>query len=183
MEITDIQLDFLWLTKGGPILDAPDPFWEKWRKEKLKLSNFIKTESIPKLIQLIVTAYKDQYPRSYWGGGILLDLENYAPKEEEGYVLIESSSMIRKDIKKIKKKHYTDNEDLSYLSELIYEFTDSHELEVPIETILEGKVYEKVTNVNVITYTVEESPIAQLVITPQSFKLIVNEAYFVYLSL
>lgn len=183
MEITDIQLDFLWLTKGGPVFGAPDPFWEKWSEEKLMLNDFIETESIPKLIQLIVTAYKEQYPRNYWGGGLILDLENYAPKEEDGYVLIESSSMIRKDIKKIKKKHDTDNEGLRYLSELIYEFTDSHELEVPIETILERKSYEKVTNVNEITYTVEESPIAQLVITPQSFKLIVNEAYFVYLSL
>jgi hypothetical protein len=182
MEITDIQLDFLWLSRGGPILDAPDPFWEKWADEKLKLSDFIKTESISKLVQLIVTAYKDQYPRSYWGGAIL-DHTTYTPKKEDGYSVIEASSITRKDIKKVKSKYDTDDRDLSYLSELIYVFTDIQELEAPIETILESKAYEKATNVNEITYTVEESPIAQIIITPQSFRLIVNETYFVYLSL
>ena len=182
MEITDIQLDFLWLSRGGPILDAPDPFWEKWGEEELKLSEFIKTESISKLVQLIVTAYKEQYPRSDWGG-VILDHTTYTPKKEDGYSIIEASSITRKDIKKVKSKYVTDDRDLNYLSELIYEFTDAHELEVPIETILEGKTYEKVINVNEITYTVEESPIAQVVITPQIFKLIVNETYFVYLSL
>ena len=49
------------------------------------------------------------------------------------------------NIKKIKKKQERDDRDLSYLSELIYEFADSHELEMPIETILEGKSYEKIT--------------------------------------
>jgi len=70
MEVQDINLNFLWLQKGGPILDAPDPFWEKWASEEIKFYNFIKQASISKLIQLIVTAYKEQYPRNYWGGGL-----------------------------------------------------------------------------------------------------------------
>ena len=182
MEITDIDLNFLWLEKRVVVLDAPDPFWEKWRSEHVKFYDFIESTSIPKLIQLIIIAYKDKYPRRYWGGAIL-NSKNYVEKIENGYNILEAKNILRDDISRYLDKDYVDQNDLNYLEELILEFTEPQELEAPIDVILEGKEYEKTTNIDSIVYNVQNSPIAQLEIAPQSFKLIANRDFFVYLGL
>jgi len=55
-------------------------------------------------------------------------------------------------------------------------------LETTIETTLEGKSFEKTVNEEITIYTVELSPIEQLIVTPQSFQIIVNEEFYVQLN-
>ncbi len=63
MNITNINLGFLWIENPNHILDAPDPFDEKWDSEYLKLYNFIEFEPLEKVIDLIILMYKDKYPK------------------------------------------------------------------------------------------------------------------------
>jgi len=116
------------------------------------------------------------------GGGALLDLKNYTPKKENGYSIIEGVSILRKDITRFKRKDEIDSDDVDYLVELVLEFADVHDLETTIETTLEGKSFEKTVNEEITIYTVELSPIEQLIVTPQSFQIIVNEEFYVQLN-
>ena len=50
IEISDINLEFLWEKRTKILLDVPDPFDEKWRDERIKFRAFLKTELIAKVV-------------------------------------------------------------------------------------------------------------------------------------
>jgi len=184
MEITNINLGFLWEERGGYILDAPDPFWEKWREDKVKFYEFMKTESIPKILELMALAYKDKFPRDYWSSNFLNEKirQTDVDADEDGVKTYGKEYMLRDDVISFADKEKIVQGEFEYSSEIRLEFRESHDLETPIERALEGKNFSKSVVGDNTIYTVEDSPISQLEITSGSFKLIVNENYFVYLG-
>jgi len=182
MEITDIKLGFLWEDRGGPILDAPDPFDEKWRAEKMKVYDFMKNETIPKIIELMVIGYRDKYPRDYWTSSFLnmKILKTDVVADENGVSTYGEDYMLRSDIVAYTNKEKITQEGFEYSSEITLNFKEDHDLETPIERVLEGKTFTKNPLGSPTIYTVEDSAISQLEITANSFKLIVNDDYYVY---
>ncbi|MDC8006032.1 hypothetical protein POV27_18415 [Aureisphaera galaxeae] len=184
MEIRDINLGFLWEERGGPILDAPDPFWEKWREDKVKFYSFMKTEPIHKIVELMVIAYKDKFPRDYWSSNFLNEKirQTDVEEDENGFKIYGKDYMLRHDVISFADKEKITDGEFEYSSEIKIEFIEGRDLTVPIEKVLEGKDFSKSTLGDTVVYTVEESPISQLEVTPRSFKIIVNEDYYVYLG-
>ena len=184
MEIADINLGFLWEERGGPILDAPDPFWEKWREDKGNFREFMKTESISKIVELMVLAYRDKYPRDYWSSNFLNDKiwKSELEADSDGIKTYGKDYMLRKDVISYADKEKIAQGEFEYSSEIMLEFATNHDLETPIERALQGKIYTKNIIGSQTTYVVENSPLAQIEITDRSFKLLINKDYYVYLG-
>ena len=182
MEITDINLGFLWEERKGITLDAPDPFWEKWSADRLKFYDFMENETIPKIIELTVLGYRDEFPRNFWAS-IFLNrkiLKTDVLTDENGVKTYGKDYMRRSDISTYADREKITQEGFDYSSEMILEFKEDYDLETPIERALEGKNYTKNPLGSPIIYTVEDSAISQIEITTSSFKLIVNDDYYVY---
>jgi len=182
MEITDINLGFLWEDRGGYILDAPDPFWEKWRADKLKFYDFMKNETVPKIIELMVIGYRDEFPRNYWSSNFLnmKILKTDVVADENGAKTYGKDYMLRSDIIAYINREKITKEGFDYSSEITLAFKEEHDLETPIERALEGKNFTKNPLGSPTIYSVEDSAISQIEITASSFKLIVNDDYYVF---
>ena len=182
MNITDINLGFLWIKNPNRILDAPDPFDEKWRDDYLKLYNFIEFEPLEKVIDLIILMYKDKYPKEvvYTSMSTMKTYKHIYKKE--GYKITDGKHLVRNDIYKFKYKRKLDKDEFEYLVEMVLEFKDIISLAKIIEKRLKGKEYTKQENGDNIIYTINKSPLASVEITSKSFKMIINEDYYVFLG-
>jgi len=182
MNITDINLGFLWIEKTSFWLDAPDPFDEKWRDDRVKLSYFIELEPLEKVIDLIILMYKDKYPKNSVFAGISTGRSARYVYMENGYEVIDGENISRTDITKYKDKNKLDKDGFEYLVEMVLEFKDTISLAKIIEKRLIGKEYTKQENGDNIIYTINKSPLASVEISSKSFKMIINEDYYVFLG-
>jgi len=182
MKISDINLGFLWEERKGIILDAPHPFDEKWDAETLKFYAFMENENIPKIIELTVMGYRDEFPRDFWAGIFLnmkiLKTDIFA--DENGVKTYGEDYLRRNDIITYISKQKVTHDGFDYFSEMTLGFKEDHDLATPIERALEGKTFTKNPLGSPIIYTIEDSAISQIEITASSFKLIVNDDYYVY---
>lgn len=183
MKLSDINLGFLWEKRIEIVVDAPDPFDEKWDTEYLKFSEFIKVSPIPKVIELMIIAYKDTYPRTYWSGSFLNNkiFKSNPKRDSDRVIVFDKSYMSRQDIVSYSNKEKIAKGEFEYPAKIMLEFVSNYNLATPIERALNGKNYTKNTIENQTIYVVENSPIAQLEITDKSFKLIVNKEHYQYI--
>ncbi len=65
---------------------------------------------------------------------------------------------------------------------MVLEFKKPTKLAKIIEKRLTGKKYIKEENGDNILYTITKSPLATVEITPKSFKITINEDYYVFLG-
>ena len=131
----------------------------------------------------MVIAHKDKYPRTYWSGSFLNNkiFKSNPKRDSNGVVVFDKSYISRQDIVNYVNKEKIAKGEFEYAAEIMLEFAASHDLAIPIEHALDGKTYAKNTVGNLTTYTIENSPLAQLEITNKTFKLIVNEDYYEYI--
>lgn len=180
LKLEDLNLEFLWAKKGGPILDAPDPFWEKWDDESLKYGYFIKHAPLEQLITILIISFKDQYPRDFWSGALSSEGPDWIDniKTEGGYEVSESPYICRDDIVKLKWKTREDIHGFDYRNERVFEFKEDIDLIPVVEETLAGKTYTKTTPGARTTYTLKDSPIAKIELRKRSFKMVINHKYY-----
>ncbi|CAM1361926.1 hypothetical protein [Tenacibaculum xiamenense] len=177
MNISDINLDFLYLKKGISI-GVSDPFWKKWKKEKMKFYDFIEKEPLEKVISLTINVFKEKYPRVYFSF-VDLNQENVEYlKDENGYDVLEDRFIFRNDLKSFKTKDGLISEDESSILEgMEYEFKEPiSNIEEIIEEQLNGKEYEKNSQEGITTYELVDSPILRLTVSPSKFLMEINRA-------
>ena len=177
MNISDINLDFLYLNKGA-VLGGKDPFWEKWRGERYNFFDFLSKEPLVKVIDLTVHIFKNKYPRVYFAfADINISLKDVIyVKDKSGYNVLGERFIERDDLKSVKKKYGKITEyESSILEGIGYEFKEPIlNLEEIIDKQLEGKKYKKRREEMEVVYEVIDSPILRLVITSTTFLLEVN---------
>ncbi|MBB4807399.1 hypothetical protein HNP38_002703 [Chryseobacterium defluvii] len=174
MEFEGINLGFLWHDINDKILDAPNPFDEKWRDDKIKYRHFNKTGPIEKVLQLLIIAYKDDSPRDFFyigknGDAIYKDNKTVQLKEH----------LIRTDIEKITETK-KDQNGLEIYVERFFEFTGTHNFTNMVEKTLKGKVFTKSLEGSKTIFKVNDSPIDSIELTPKSFKLKINDQIYKY---
>ncbi len=180
MEITDLNLDFLWADKGGPILGKVDPFWEVWSPEREKYIEFIETESIPKLIELLVISFKDKFPRDYWNPSITIDgMEVLKRIRQEGdYKVLEGSDLRNEDLKEFKWLWQKDAKGFDYVHERAFKFEKEFDLFTVVETALAENTFTKTVGSLTTVYAIESSPLAEIEVGPKSFRMTINPANY-----
>lgn len=179
MEINEINLDFLWEEKYLSVLGATDPFWEKWRDEERKYTKFIETESLEKVIALMIISFKDKYPRDNWYASLSVGMESSKNIYKDGdYEVSDGKYINRDDIAKHKMLAKTDKDKFEYDYERIFEFYEPVSLSDTIEEHLSDKAYTKESIDDGTLYKVEQSPIAEIAVTPKSFRLTINEEFY-----
>ena len=180
MEINNINLGFLWEEKNILVLDAPDPFFEKWGEEKYKYTEFIKKESIEKVIELLIVSFKTKYPRDYWfvslANGIEASDSIYA---DSPYKVVDEGHLRRTDMKAYKFLSKVDADDFEYDYERVFEFKSEVQLTAVVEEHLSGLAFDKTVSLDSTLFQVTNSPIAEIELTPLSFRLTINEDFYV----
>lgn len=94
MKITEINLGFLW-DRYIPVLDATSPYEIKWDGQINKFDKFLREEPLDKVLEAVVVAFKNDYPRALFLYGAL-SVGFYSEIVEEG----EYSSLNSKDIRR-----------------------------------------------------------------------------------
>lgn len=179
MEINEINLDFLWEKNRTFVLDGPTPFWEKWRDEKRKYAKFIETEPLEKVIALMIISFKDNYPRDSWFGILVNSMEGVnSIQTQDKYSILDGKYIVRDDISTLKWIEKQDKDKFEYDYERIFEFYEPVSLTDTIEEHLSDKTYTKESIDDGTLYKVEQSPIAEIAVTPKSFRLTINEEFY-----
>lgn len=179
MEINDINLGFLWEEKKTIVLDAPDPFWEKWEDEEYNYSEFIKTESLEKIIGLLIVSFKTKYPRDFWFVSLAKGLIASRSIYKDGlYKIVDGEHLSRDDLKAYKWLPKTDADDFEYDYERIFEFKSEIDLTQTVEQHLAGLTFNKTVTTDSVLFQVSDSPIAEIELTPKSFRMTINEDYY-----
>lgn len=175
MKFEGIDLGFLWNDINEKILDAPNPFDEKWRDEKVNFAKYNKSEgSLEKILQLLIIAYKDDSPRdrfNYSKNGDAIYKDNLCIQEKE--------HLARKDIERITEV-IKDQNGIDITVERFFEFISAHNFTKMVENTLQGKDFTKTTTGDKTIFKLEKSPIDSIELTPKSFKLKINDKIYKY---
>ena len=178
LTLEDLNLEFLWAERGGPIMDAPDPFWEKWHSEWWKYTYFIKYAPLVEVVGLLIISFRDRYPRDYWKGA-LTSLGN--PTDDELPLPTEktenSSATNRDDILRYAWRSRKDIHGFQYDHERTFEFRDPIDLSSTVEDLLTKMDYKKQIMGSKTVYQMKNSPIARMELKKNSFKLITSSEY------
>ena len=121
MTIQDLNLGFLYEEKKGVIFGVEHPFDIKWDGEYVKFSNYIKNTSITNYFELMLYAFKEEYPRDYWIGGTILK-RGYSSdfKELKGdYTILDGKYFIYPEIKTFKSLNKLDKDGFEYTYEYV----------------------------------------------------------------
>lgn len=180
-EIEDLNLGFLWAEKGGiVIMDAADPFWEKWDGELLKYLSFIEHAPLEKVIELLLISFKDRYPRDFWNMAFSLGAESGRNNNKQGvYDVYESQFINREDIVRVKRRRREDIYGFEYDCEKIFEFREDINLIPVVEKTLADHAYTQSTSGARLIYTLRNSPIARIELHRRRFKMVINSKYYV----
>lgn len=175
MTFEGINIGFLWNDINERVLDAPNPFDEKWRDEKIKYRRFNKTGTLEKVLKLLIIAYKDKSPRDMFyigknGDSIVEGNKIIELKEHLARTDIEKSTDTKKEIN-----------GLNITIERLFEFVGTHNFTNMVETTLSGKSFTKTINGDKTIFIVNNSPIGSIELTPKSFMLKLNEAVYKFL--
>lgn len=178
MEITDLKLDFLWLKNPYMILGKKDPFWETWQPERWKFSEFVETAPIEKVLELIIIAYKDKYPREYWTGIFMTRKGAREVKRIDGYSIFKEDYLSKDDMATYKVKLKQDAGGIDYLSEMIIELKEPYsDMISMVERTLSGKTYTKASRNGNTIYQLTDSPLLKLEVAEKYFALTVNDDF------
>lgn len=178
MEFEGINLGFLWHDINEKILDAPNPFDEKWRDDKIKYRRFNKTGPLEKVLQLLIIAYKDDSPRDFFT--LSKDIESAGKAiYKDNQVIQLKDHLARTDIEKFTDT-VKDQNGLDIYVERFFEFTGSHNFTDMVEKTLKGKVFTKSLQGSKTIFKVSDSPIDSIELTPKSFKLKINDQIYKY---
>ncbi|KIX20566.1 hypothetical protein SY27_11685 [Flavobacterium sp. 316] len=173
-----INIGFLWEDVNEKILDAPNPFDEKWRDAKIKYRDFNKTGSLEKMLQLLIIAYKDDSPRDIFT--LSKDIKSAGNAiYKDNQVIQLKKDLARTDIEKFIDT-IKDKDGLEIPVERFFEFVDSHNFTNMVENTLEGKQFSKTIEGNKIIFKVENSPIDSVELTSKSFLLKINDLIYKY---
>lgn len=155
-----------------------DPFWQEWQPERWKFSEFIETAPIEKVLELIIIAYKDKYPRNYWFG-MFTKLEAHKHvREDNGYRFVDSEYLERKEFFKYSYKYLEDADGIKYLSEMIIELKEPFsDMISMVERTLSGKTYTKASRNGNTIYQLTDSPLLKLEVADKYFALTVNDTF------
>jgi len=178
MEFEGINLGFLWHDINDKILDAPNPFDEKWRDDKVKYGKFNKTGTLEKVLQLLIIAYKDDSPRVRFT--LSKDIESAGKAiYKDNQVIQLRDHLARTDIEKFTRT-IKDQNGINIYVEHFFEFTGSHNFTGMVEKTLKGKVVTKSIQGSKTIFKVNDSPIDSIELTPKSFKLKINDQIYKY---
>ncbi|MFZ4930619.1 hypothetical protein [Chryseobacterium sp. Mn2064] len=168
MEYEGTNLGFLWNDINEKILDGPNPF------DIIKYGDFNKTGPLEKVLELLIIAYKNDSPRDFFyigknGDAIYKDNVTIQLKEH----------LLRTDIEKITETQ-KDPDGLAIYLERFFEFTHSHDFIPMVEKTLKGKDFTKTIQENKTIFTINNSPIDSIELTPKSFRLKLNDQIYKY---
>ncbi|WP_046759376.1 hypothetical protein [Kordia jejudonensis] len=179
MKIRDIDLGFLW-DRYIPILGATSPYELKWDNEIDKFDEYLQKEPIEKMLEAVVIAFKDQYPRALFLYGAL-SIGFYSQIVEEGeYRGLNQKDIKRNDILKYRHKLYTNPEDYEFIVEIILEYISTFNVVSFVENGLAGKLYTKIEQNGYTVFKVQDSPIAEISVSTTKFHLKINKEKLVY---
>jgi hypothetical protein len=170
-----INIGFLWEDINEKILDAPNPFDEKWRDEKIKYRDFNKKGPLEKVLQLLIIAYKDNSPREMFYIG-----KNGDSIIKDNLIVQLKEHLARADIEKFTKKE-KEIKGLDITIERLFEFVGTHNFVNMVETTLSGKSFIKNVVGDKTIFVVNNSPIGKIELTPKSFMLKLNEDVYEFL--
>jgi len=169
MEIEELNLGFIW-ERPYLTLDGDDSFRKVWGEDWKKFREFLKNESLEKVIGLIIKMYKVDYPRSLY----LLFSKRGAWNEsytEGEYDITDGIFLFRDDIDLVK---YLFVEDMPYslgFKELVIEFKSEYQLSNIVEESLNSIEFKKVQLTDSHEYILKEGPIENIRLSQNSFKL------------
>ena len=173
-----INIGFLWEDVNEKILDAPNPFDEKWRTEMVKYGNFNDSGPLEKVLQLMIIAYKDKSPRVMFA--ISKDIKSAAKAiYKDDKVIQLKEHLARTDIERFTDT-IKDKDGLEIPVERFFEFVDSHNFTNMVENTLKGKQFSKTIEGDKIIFKVENSPIDSIELTFKSFLLKINDLIYKY---
>lgn len=160
------------------VLGKKDPFWQEWQPERWKFSEFVETASIEKILELILIAYKDKYPRNYWFG-IFATLEASKHVQEiNGYQVVDCKYFNRREFSKYSDKYKVDSGGIEYLSEMIIELKEPYsDMISMVERTLSGNTYTKASRNGNTIYQLTDSPLLKLEVAEKYFALTVNDDF------
>ena len=179
MEITEIDLGFLW-DRYIPMLDATSPYEIKWANEIDKFDKFLREESLDKVLEAVVIAFKDNYPRALFLYGAL-HKDFYSETIEEGdYSGLDQKDIRRNDILKYMDKSYIDSDDYEFVIEIVLDYISTPTAIEYVEKGLQGKIYTKVEQGDETIFQVQNSPILEIKVSSTQFHLKIDKEKFVY---
>jgi hypothetical protein len=174
-----INIGFLWEDINEKILDAPNPFDEKWRTEMVKYGNFNDSGSLEKVLQLMIIAYKDKSPRDMFA--ISKDIKSAAKAiYKDDKVIQLKEHLARTDIERFTDT-IKDQNGLNIYVERFFEFVSTHDFKNMVEKTLQGKEFTKTKEDDKTIFKVNNSPIDSIELTPKSFRLKINDQIYKYL--
>lgn len=179
MTFEGINIGFLWEDINEKILDAPNPFDEKWRDEKIKYGKFNKTGSLEKVLQLLIIAYKDRSPRDMFTLSKDIKSAGKAIYKDDKVIQLKEH-LARTDIERFTDT-IKDQNGLDIYVERFFEFVSTHDFTSMVEKTLQGKDFTKTSEGDKTIFKVNNSPIDSIELTPKSFKLKINEGVYKYL--
>ncbi len=182
MENKNINLDFLYYQRVA-VLDGVDPKEEKLKKTARVFKKNMKEYKLNEVIQLIIYSYKENYAQHKFFSACFYDVKTGLdrPQEPEGIgkydQYMSKQNMARKDIEhsilRIFKDDY-EKTNARFLKEMELLFVDNQELKDSVEEALEGKEFSKNEDGEITIYKVEDSPIAEIELSPKKFVLRTN---------
>ncbi len=177
--LEDINLEFLWAKKKGPVQGGPHPFWEKWDGEKQKYQALIQYGTLETIIRLLILSFVDRCPRDYWYVSLSKRMaSSWNLKVEGGYELLDHQGINREDIIRHKWKTKKDLRGRNFDYERVFEFREDIDLTKVVEDSLSSKSFTKTIAGSKIIYQVKESPIGKIELKRRSFKMTTSQQYF-----
>jgi len=181
----DFKLDFLYYQEQQ-ILDGKDPKMDELRPHIFKFKEYMGAAPLENIIQLILHAHEEKYPQpKYWYTKLLVpnssSIEVTYPSDldEESDLYLSPKEMTRDDLSHLILRQFDDVANNSFLlKELELAFEEPQDYPALVQTIegsLEGLTFVKDETLEETVFTVEDSPIANVRITPNTFVLGINQ--------
>ncbi|NAS30950.1 hypothetical protein GTQ40_08220 [Flavobacteriaceae bacterium R38] len=180
----DFNLDFLYYQEKQ-ILDATDPKMDELRPDIESFETYLKTTSILNIVALIVKSYSNNYPQEkYWYTKLLVEnaykinVEYPDNLDEEADLYAITEEIERNDIKHLILRRFDDFKNNSYfLNSLELAFIEPQNLDKLSEAIQRelGNISFSINNTNQqVIFSVDNSPISEIILKPDSFLLNIN---------
>lgn len=180
----DFKLDFLYYQQKY-FLDGSDPMNETFWNDKIKFAEFLNSEKLPKIIRLLVMAYKEKYCDPLIWEVDLSKKDVHEKRLEPPFAITESDlymsgkQMYRDDIEYMITYMYEieDDEkgDFDYLKKMEIVFnTPQPNIAPEIEAELEDVQYQKSVMDSTTIYSFSDSPILEICLSSKAFVLIIN---------
>ncbi|GGG23246.1 hypothetical protein GCM10011344_24980 [Dokdonia pacifica] len=181
----DFKLDFLYYQEEG-ILDGVDPKMQELYPHINKFGEFINMTSISDLLQLLCISYKKEYCQEhYWFDQFMIEgaykIRTIYPDDldEEIDLYLPEEKMVRDDLQYLAFKMFNDiNRNASFVKEIVINFKESQNylaIAQSIEDGLEGVSFTREDILDETIFIVLNSPIANIMISTDSFKMVINE--------